>query len=60
MLVITDIHTMFAVLLNLQDKTQLSNILHSYALIRAAVYKEECNSVMTQCIFENTRNKKLN
>lgn len=44
---------MFVILLNFQqENTQLSNTLHSFHLIREAVYKEECNGVMTRCIFE--------
>jgi hypothetical protein len=46
--------TMFSVLCALQceDDRQLANTLHSYHLMREAVYKEECHGVMTRCVFE--------
>ena len=46
--------TMFSLLCVLQcdDDFQLANTLHSFHLMREAVYKEECHGVMTRCIFE--------
>ena len=46
--------TMFSLLCALQyeDDLQLANTLHSFHLMREAVYKEECHGVMTRCVFE--------
>jgi len=46
--------TMFSLLCALQckDDRQLANTLHSFHVMREAVYKEECHGVMTRCVFE--------
>ena len=45
---------MFSLLCALQceDDRQLANTLHSFHVMREAVYKEECHGVMTRCVFE--------
>ena len=43
---------MFSTLRDAQDVVQLDHILHSFHLIRKAVYAEECKGVMTRCVFE--------
>ncbi len=45
---------MFSLLCALQceDDRQLANALHSFHVMREAVYKEECRGVMTRCVFE--------
>jgi hypothetical protein len=44
---------MFSLLFALQiDNVDLANTLHSFHLMREAVYKEECHGVMTRCVFE--------
>jgi hypothetical protein len=47
--------TMFSLLCALQckDDRQLANTLHSFHVMREAVYKEECHGVVTRCVFEN-------
>jgi hypothetical protein len=43
---------MFSLLRALQCEDDLLCALHSFHLIREAVYKEECHGVMTRCVFE--------
>ena len=43
---------MHAILTKLQMDNGLASTLHSFHLMREAVYKEECHGVMTRCVFE--------
>ena len=46
------IQPMFSLLCALQCEDDLLCTLHSFHLMREAVYKEECHDVMTRCVFE--------